>query len=338
MAMPGNEKLAGELAARLGWDLGHVAIRQFPDGETYLRLPTSPAGRAVALVCTLDHPNDKLLSLLFAAATARELQASKVGLVSPYLAYMRQDRRFKPGEAVTSRQVAHLLSGAFDWLVTVDPHLHRYSSLAEIYSIPTRVIHAAPLISQWIRMDVADPFIIGPDSESEQWVAAVANDANAPHAVLEKIRHGDRNVEIKLGDLDRWKGRTPVLVDDIISSGTCWKRPAVDGPGMVSPVCIAVHGCLPRADGAAQAGARVVTSNSVPHATNDIDLTPLLADASSQIVSREDSSAGQPSCSASRRGACGRLFGEHILRATIARARTRTTAATGPCPKSFRRP
>jgi len=180
IAMPGNEKLACELAAKLGCDLGHVEMRQFPDGETYLRLLTSPEGRAVAMVCTLDHPNDKLLPLLFAAATARELKASKVGLVSPYLAYMRQDRRFKPGEAVTSRQVAHLLSDAFDWLVTVDPHLHHYGSLAEIYSIPTRVIHAAPLISRWIRVNVANPLIIGPDSESEQWVAAAANDAGAP--------------------------------------------------------------------------------------------------------------------------------------------------------------
>ena len=168
---------------------------------------------------TLDHPNDKLLSLLFAAATARDLKASKVGLVSPYLAYMRQDRRFKPGEAVTSREFARLLSNAFDWLVTVDPHLHRYGSLGEVYSIPTRVIHAAPLISEWIRTNVAEPLIIGPDSESEQWVAAVAKDADAPYSVLEKTRLGDRNVVIKLRELDQWKGCTPVLVDDIISSG-----------------------------------------------------------------------------------------------------------------------
>jgi ribose-phosphate pyrophosphokinase len=100
VAMPGNEQLADSLAGKLGFELGHVETRQFPDGETYLRLLTSPQNRAVAVLCTLDHPNDKLLPLLFAAATARDLKASRVGLVSPYLAYMRQDRRFKPGEAV----------------------------------------------------------------------------------------------------------------------------------------------------------------------------------------------------------------------------------------------
>lgn len=286
--MPGNEKLAAALAVRLGCDLGQVETRQFPDGETYLRIVTNPEGRAVVMVCTLDRPNDKLLSLLFAGATARELKVSKVGLVSPYLAYMRQDRRFEPGEAVTSREVAKLLSHAFDWLVTVDPHLHRYGSLAEIYSIPTTVIHAAPLISDWIRTNLTAPLIIGPDSESEQWVAAVAKDADAPYSVLEKVRLGDRSVEIRLGDLNHWKGRTPVLVDDIISSGRTMIEAVrlLLAQGWPAPVCIAVHGLF--ADQAdvllARAGARVVTSNSVPHATSGLDLTALLATAINQIA------------------------------------------------------
>jgi ribose-phosphate pyrophosphokinase len=74
--MPGNDRLTGELAAKLGCDVGHLEVRQFPDGETYLRLLTNPAGRAIAIICTLEHPNDKLLPLLFAAATARELKSS----------------------------------------------------------------------------------------------------------------------------------------------------------------------------------------------------------------------------------------------------------------------
>ena len=281
VAIPGNERLTEDLAATLRHELGHLEIRAFPDGETYLRFHTSPDGRSVAIVCTLSHPNEKFLSLIFSAATARELGATKVGLVAPYLAYMRQDRRFNPGEAVTSRQVARLLSDAFDWLVTVDPHLHRYGSLADIYSIPTRVVHAAPLISDWIKANVTDPLIIGPDSESEQWVAAVASDAHAPYSVLEKVRRGDRDVEIRLKDLEQWKGRTPVLVDDIISTGRTMIEAVrlLTSQGWPAPVCVAVHGLF--ADDAdvllARAGARVVTSNSVPHETNAIDIGKALA-------------------------------------------------------------
>ena len=281
VAIPGNGRLAEDLAVTLRYELGRLEIRAFPDGETYLRFHTSPNGRSVGIVCTLSHPNERVLPLIFAAATARELGATKIGLVAPYLAYMRQDRRFKPGEAVTSRQVARLLSDAFDWLVTVDPHLHRYSSLADIYSIPTFVVHAAPLVSKWIKANVANPLIIGPDSESEQWVAAVASDVGAPYSVLEKVRHGDRDVEIRLKDLEQWKGRIPVLVDDIISTGRTMIEAVrlLSSQGWPSPVCIAVHGLF--ADDAdsvlARLGARVVTTNSVPHATNAIDIEKALA-------------------------------------------------------------
>ena len=271
------------LAERLGAEVGDVKLHAFPDGETYLRFITDIGGRSIAIVCTLDRPNDKILPLMFAAATARELGAVQIGLVAPYLAYMRQDRRFKPGEAVTSRQTAELLSNAFDWLVTVDPHLHRYGSLSEIYRIPTRVVHAAPLISAWIRGHVASPLIIGPDRESEQWVSAVARDAGAPYSVLEKIRHGDRDVEISVRNLADLSRRTPVLVDDIISSGRTMIEAVrlLASLGGAAPVCVAVHGLF--ADNSdellVKAGARVVTSNTIVHETNKIDVAKVLANA-----------------------------------------------------------
>src|SRR3546814_3448530 len=62
-------------------------------------------------------------------------------------------------------------SDLLDWLVTVDPHLHRYHELSEIYRIPTQVVHAAPFLASWIKRNVARPLIIGPDLESEQWVS-----------------------------------------------------------------------------------------------------------------------------------------------------------------------
>src|SRR3546814_5690813 len=89
-------------------------------------------------------------------------------------------------------------SDLLDWLVTVDPHLHRYHELSEIYRIPTQVVHAAPFLASWIKRNVARPLIIGPDLESEQWVSQVAADADAPFLVCEKIRSGDRHVTISI--------------------------------------------------------------------------------------------------------------------------------------------
>ena len=282
--LPGNEVLAEEVAQALNCDRGRLETRKFPDGESYIRFADDLGNRDVVLVCTLSRPNDKILDLLFAAATARDLGATKVGLVAPYLAYLRQDRRFNSGEAITSKEVARLISGAFDWLVTVDPHLHRYSSLAEIYSIPAQAVHAAPMIAAWIRSNIPDPILIGPDSESEQWVSAVAADAGAPFTVLEKVRHGDRDVEITLRDAVAVHGRTPVLIDDIISSARTMAVAVrqVRSVFESAPVCIGVHAVFaPDAlQGLEEAGAaRVVTCNTLPHPSNGIDVMGEVAQA-----------------------------------------------------------
>lgn len=280
LALAGNESLAQVLAQRLDAELGRCTLRRFPDGESYLRIETALAGRTVILAATLDRPDDKLLPLLFAAGTAKELGAERVGLVAPYLAYMRQDRRFQSGEALTSAHFARLLSTSVDWLVTVDPHLHRRSSLGEIYSIPTSVMHAAVLVSDWIRQHVAAPLVVGPDAESDQWVTAVANAAGAPYVVLQKIRRGDREVEVSVPDVERWRTRTPVLVDDIISTARTMIETAghLHRAGLAPPVCIGVHAVFAgdAYESLRVGAARVVTCNTILHTSNAIDVSDLL--------------------------------------------------------------
>lgn len=280
-ALPGNESLAGRLAVLARGAIGALETRQFPDGETYLRFVDELKGREVVLVCTLDRPDAKIAPLLFAAETAREIGAHRVGLVAPYLCYMRQDQRFKSGEAVSSRSFAAMLSRAFDWLVTVDPHLHRYRSLADIYAISAKALHAGPAIAQWIRENVPHPFLIGPDSESRQWVELVAKNCGAQWTVAEKIRSGDRDVIEQPFAAPVPPGVTPVLLDDIISSGVTMLETLrlLKGSGTKSPIAIAIHG-LCNADTEAalkSADAILVTSNSVPNPWAQIDVAPLIA-------------------------------------------------------------
>ncbi|HEY9102211.1 ribose-phosphate pyrophosphokinase-like domain-containing protein, partial [Chitinimonas sp.] len=93
LAFPGNEVAGAALAMHWGAPALPVKLHRFPDGETSVTLPTELEGRCVVLVCTLDRPDEKLAALLFAADAAREMGAVQVGLVAPYLAYMRQDKR-----------------------------------------------------------------------------------------------------------------------------------------------------------------------------------------------------------------------------------------------------
>jgi ribose-phosphate pyrophosphokinase len=288
-ALPGNEAFAERLCAELGMRAVELEWRRFPDGESYLRFRQDLKGHNLALVCTLNDPDSKTLTLLFAARTARELGASKVALVAPYLGYMRQDRRFQDGEAVTSVHFAGLLSQAFDRLLTVDPHLHRRGSLSEIYSIPSKAVAAAPAMAQWIRANVPEPLVVGPDSESEQWAAEVAAACAAPHAVMNKTRLGDRRVEIEAPPLSRWKDRTPVLLDDIISSARTMALAArkIQEAGLRAPVCIGVHGVFsPDALGALRGAgvAKVVTTNTIAHETNGIDVSALVARAMEDLA------------------------------------------------------
>lgn len=281
--MPSNEAMADKIAAKLKGRVAELVCRVFPDGESYLRFPESLTGRDIALVCTLDHPDTKILPLLFAARTARELGARRIGLIAPYLCYMRQDKQFHPGEAVTSRIFAGLLNEAFDWLVTLDPHLHRYKSLDRIYTIAARAVHAAPALGQWIQNNVANPYLIGPDAESDQWVSRVALECGAPYTVLRKERFGDRNVRIAPAHLNAVGDATPVLLDDIISSGKTMQEAlkAVAPLFRHPPIIVAVHGIFADGSDAAltAAGARLVTTDSVPHACNRIEIAGLLAPA-----------------------------------------------------------
>lgn len=288
-AMPGNESMAASVARGLDAEPGRLNFRHFPDGESYVRLETAVSGRDVVLVSSLFHPDEKTLPLVFAADAARDLGARNVILAAPYLGYLRQDRRFREGEAVTSVTFAKLLSAHVDGLVTVDPHLHRHRALSEIYSVPAVAVHATALIARWVRENVEGPLIVGPDSESEQWAREVAQGAGAPCVVLEKTRKGDREVEIVLPPLAEFRSRVPVLVDDIISTARTMSKAVglIRAAGGKPPACVGVHAIFADAAYAelTDAGPRsIVTCTTIPHPSNGIDVGPLLVDALKKLL------------------------------------------------------
>ncbi len=281
LPMPDNETMARALARRLDAELGVLDWRRFPDQEAYVRIASDVRDKHVHIVCTLANPDAKILTLIFAAAAARECGAQSVHLVAPYLAYMRQDRRFEPGEAVSATHFARLLSQHFDSLITVDPHLHRIGDLKDVFSIPTRVGAAAPLLGDWIGRNVDAPLIIGPDQESEQWAAEVARRAGAPHVVASKHRTGDEHVRVEMPDLATWSSRRPVLVDDIISSGRTMIEAShlLAARAMARPYCLAIHAVFAAGafDTLARLTERVVTTDTIAHASNAISVSDTLA-------------------------------------------------------------
>ncbi|MDH0863190.1 ribose-phosphate diphosphokinase [Mitsuaria sp. GD03876] len=279
-----EQDLATRLARELGRPMGVITRHRFPDGEVRLVLP-KPLPSDIIVLRGLQHqPNDRLVELLIAAPAARGWGVRHLALVAPYLAYMRQDMEFTPGEAVSQRHISALLSTQFDRVVTVDPHLHRISSLDEVMP-PGRgiALSAAALLGRFIATQVPGAVLVGPDEESAQWVAEAARAAKLDHAIGRKVRFGDTQVQLAFPDLDV-RGRAVVLLDDMASTGRTLMGSAREAleRGAAS-VDVAVTHALFNGDALPalrEAGVRHIwSSNAVPHESNAVCIAELLATA-----------------------------------------------------------
>lgn len=281
----GNSKaLARQVAKQLGATYSETTISSFPDGDLYLKYNTGLRGKTVVILQSFQpKPDQSLFDVIFAAETAKDLGAKKVLLVAPYLAYMRQDIRFHAGECISSRVMAKLLNNSVDGVITFDTHLHRYRSMKEIFTIPAKNLTSNELIARYVKKNYADAVIIGPDWESYQWAESIAKKIKVPVTVLEKTRFSSRHVRSKMIKPIDVRGKTAIIVDDIISTGHTIIEAAKKAKslGAKKIVAIGVHGLF--VEGAVpkiiKGGVHsVVSTNTIEHKTNKIDVSELIVE------------------------------------------------------------
>jgi ribose-phosphate pyrophosphokinase len=281
--LPTSAHFGPQLAQTLVIPAHPIDLHRFPDGE--LRATVGPAATTTIVCCSLDHPNDKLIALLFAAEALRRNGARRLVLVSPYLGYMRQDAAFQPGEAISQRAIGALLASTFDRVITVDAHLHRTPSLASVFpGIDADNLSAAPAIEAKLRAEAVAPttVVVGPDEESRSWVADIAGRLGLAYSVARKVRQGDQSVQIAFPDATLFAGRPALFIDDIVSSGgtltACAEALAASGASSIEAIIVHALFPPPLMTAFGRAGIRSVRStNSVPHPTNAISLDDLLA-------------------------------------------------------------
>ena len=289
-SLPSGAADAQRLAARLGLPLQEIALHRFPDGE--IRVTVGHAASTTIIYAPLDQPNDKLIAILFAAEALRRAGSKRLVLLAPYLCYMRQDAAFGEGEAISQKAVGWLIAGIVDRVITVDAHLHRTTDIRAVFpGIEAENLSAMPAIANALRLTGVDPatIVAGPDAESRPWVSDLAGQLGLAHMVAQKIRRGDRSVEISFAEAASIKGRPVLLVDDIVSSGgtliACAR--ALTAAGATAVDAIMTHALFPPDMMAAfaNAGIRSIRStSSIPHPTNAIPLDDILAAALSSEV------------------------------------------------------
>lgn len=292
LCAPDEVQAANRLADAAGLPLISYQLHHFPDAELKLTLPFAEAvPRELVLYRSLDKPNDKLVELLLIARHARLQGVQKIWLVAPYLAYMRQDIAFNPGEIVSQKIIGQFLAELFDGVITVDPHLHRINELREAIPKGAAIaLSGAPRLAELIASKHSRPLLIGPDAEALQWVALAAEQIRCDYAVCTKVRHGDKQVDIALPDI-RVQGRNVVLMDDVASSGrtlagACSKLLAAGA----ASVDVAVTHALFAGDAlevikAAGVG-EVWSTDCIAHASNAISMAPLLAAELHKLLTR----------------------------------------------------
>ncbi len=285
-----STSLAEKVAKELGQEVGRLEIKRFPDGEKYLRVLDDVKGKDVAVIQSLYHtPDENLFEILLLVDTLRDLGASSITTVAPYLAYARQDARFYPGEAVSSLSVARFFESAGTTsFLTVDCHLHRMGDVSNVFKVPARNLSAMPLLGKYAleNLNPRNPVVIAPDEEAEQWAATVAKELDAEHVVFRKTRVRKEGVtssrvDVNTGDVGL-KGRDAVFADDIISTGgtiaeaakACKKK----GAKRIFALCthpVLANGALKRIRDAGVL--KVIGTDTIPSPVSKVSVAPVLA-------------------------------------------------------------
>lgn len=215
-----SQSLAAEVAKQLDEKLCTVEIKKFPDGEKYFRIKDEiPEDEKVVIIQSTGYPQDEnMMELFFILDTLSDMNIEDITVVSPYLGYSRQERRFKEVECISAKATAKLIqSMGVKHLISINLH---EESICDLYDIPVDNLSAMPSIAKYIRNNHDDkkPVILAPDKGAENFAKEIAEILDTDYDYLEKVRLSPEVVKTKTKSISV-ENRSVIIVDDIISTG-----------------------------------------------------------------------------------------------------------------------
>ena len=213
-----NRPLAQEVARYLGIDLGPMIRKRFADGELYVQIQESIRGADVYLLQPCCNPvNDNLVELMILIDACRRASARQITAVIPYYGYARADRKTAGRESITAKLVANLIvqAGA-NKVLAMDLHS---AQIQGYFDIPLDHVYGSPVLIDYLASkELPDLVVVSPDVGGVARARAFAKKLNdAPLAIIDKRRQAHNVAEVMnvIGDV---KGKTAVLVDDMIDT------------------------------------------------------------------------------------------------------------------------
>ncbi len=241
-----NRALAEAIGAYLSLPLAKAQVRRFADMEIFVEIQENVRGQDVFIIQSTSFPtHDHLMELLIITDALRRASAKRITAVIPYFGYARQDRKAGPRTPISAKLVANLIAqSGVDRILTVDLHA---GQIQGFFDIPTDNLFAAPLMARDIKehLDTSNTMVVSPDVGGVVRARALAKRIDAPLAIVDKRREraGESEVMNIIGDV---KGRSCILVDDIVDSGgtLCNAADALLANGAKEVFAYITHGVL----------------------------------------------------------------------------------------------
>lgn len=294
-------RLAHSVAGKLGMEITHGTVSQFPDGETRIAIDESVRGADCFVIQSTSSPvNHNLMELLVMSDALRRASAWRINAVIPYFGYARQDKKVQAREPITAKLIANLLETAgVDRVITIDLHA---GQIQGFFDVPVDHLTALDILADHLASgDLTDSVVVSPDVGRAIEARRLANYLNLPLAMLYKRRTSPTETEVThvIGEVE---GKRPIFIDDMITTAGTMRR-GIDSVlrlGAQEDITVAAthavftHPALERLS--IPAVRKIVATDTVPFESNDsrvevLSVAGLLAQAISNVHNNESVSS-----------------------------------------------